>query len=303
MHRWYVVIAHMGYIFGMPYSTITSKIPSPADSAHFYAEYGPSSGFPVMAFHGTPGSHLERIFGDSALYDANVRLIVVERPGYGLSTFEEGRSLLAWPDEVIRLADELGLEQFSVMGFSGGGPYAAACAYKIPQRLTHTALISSPAPFSIPGLADAMLPGNRALFELAATDYRAAARQLESLVDSPVALFDLFEGPAPLPDKAVLADAVFRPMYQASLAESLRQGMLGMAYDMSLIARPWGFEPAAIGASVSVWHGEEDINVPSAMGAYLARTIPGCKRQILAGYGHFLAFARDREMLATLSGA
>ncbi len=251
-------------------------------------------------FHGTPGSRLERIFSEPALRDSSIRLIVVERPGYGLSGFQNDRTLLDWPHEIIRLADRLKLDRFSVAGFSGGGPYAAACACKIPDRLVHTALISSAAPYSVPGLTDAMLPGNRALFELARDDYQTAAQQLAAAIDSPERLFDLFESSAPAPDKAALSDNGFRTMYQANLAESIRQGMAGPAYDMALIAGPWGFEPAAITTSVSVWHGEMDLNTPLAMGRYLADTIPACRKHIFADYGHFLASAHETEILQAL---
>ena len=258
-------------------------------------------GFPVIAFHGTPGSRLERIFSEVALREAGIRLIVIERPGYGQSEFRDGYSLLEWPDEVIRLADALALDRFSVMGFSGGGPYAAACAYKIPERLVHAALISSGAPHDVPGLTDTMIPANRELFELTREDYQTAAQQLATLVDSPETLFGLFEAPAPAPDKVALANHEFRAMYRANLAESMRQGMVGLAYDMAVISRPWGFAPAAITANVSVWHGEMDLNAPPAMGRYLADTIPACRKHIFADQGHFLAPAHEKDILQTLS--
>ncbi len=53
----------------------------------------------------------------------------------GLSDFEPGRKILDWPNDVIQLADALEIDRFGVEGVSGGGPYAAACAYKIPDRL------------------------------------------------------------------------------------------------------------------------------------------------------------------------
>jgi len=267
-----------------------------------YAKYGPLDGFPVIVFHGSPGSRLERVVSDSALHEFNISFIMMERPGYGLSDFQENRSLLDWPDDVTRLADSLRLERFSIMGFSGGGPYAAACAYKIPERLIHTALVSSAAPFTVPGLTDAMQPGNRALFELARDNYVNAAQQLTAAIDRPEALFELLAASVSQPDKAVLADAVFSSLYRANLAESLRQGMDGPAYDMALVAQPWEFNVIDINANVSVWHGELDSNTPLAMGQYLAETIPDCQKHILPGCGHFLTFAHEKEILCALTG-
>lgn len=258
-------------------------------------------GFPVIAFHGAPGSRLECITGDSSLRETNTRLIVVERPGYGLSDFHEGRTLLDWPKDITCLADSLCLDRFSLLGFSGGGAYAAACAHCIPERLIHTALISSAAPFTVPGLTDAMPPANLALFELARDEYQAAEQQLAGVTNSPDALFNLLERTASAPDREILAGPEFRRMYADNLAESIHQGLMGLVYDLSLIAQPWGFETTEIKGDVSVWQGALDINTPNAMGEYLGATIPACQTHFFADAGHFLAFTHGKEILQTLN--
>ncbi len=83
-----------------------------------------------------------------------VRLVLPDRPGIGLSDFKPGRAILDWPDDVLALAGALGLERFAVMGLSGGGPYAAACAWKIPQRITRVGIISGVGPPEMPGAMD-----------------------------------------------------------------------------------------------------------------------------------------------------
>ncbi len=122
-----------------------------------YCEYGAPGGRPVFYFHGHPGSR--RDFpafdpGDIAR-ELGVRIIATDRPGHGLSDFQPGRRMLDWPDDVCELADALQLDTFAVLGISGGGPYAAACAYKIPQRLTATAIV--------PKMADALHGPDEAL--------------------------------------------------------------------------------------------------------------------------------------------
>src|SRR5689334_602661 len=113
-----------------------------------YAEYGNLDGVPVFLFHGTPGSRL--VLGEitTLAERLGIRLVVPERPGFGLSDFQPDRMILDWPDDVVELADRLTINRFGVIGVSGGGPYAAACAYKIPQRLTKVVMLSSPAPFN-----------------------------------------------------------------------------------------------------------------------------------------------------------
>jgi molybdopterin-guanine dinucleotide biosynthesis protein A len=107
-----------------------------------YAEYGDPAGFPVMFFHGTPGSRLKGSICADAAAGAGARLICPERPGYGLSDPKRGRRLLDWPDDVVDLAAGLGVDRFAVVGTSGGGPHTVACAYKIPERLTAVAILA-----------------------------------------------------------------------------------------------------------------------------------------------------------------
>jgi pimeloyl-ACP methyl ester carboxylesterase len=107
-----------------------------------YAEYGSSHGKTIFYFHGHPGSRFEARFLAEQTVQYGVRLIGVDRPGMGLSSFKRGRRILDWPDDAAELADSLQIEHFAVVGFSGGGPYALACAHKIPQRLTACGIIS-----------------------------------------------------------------------------------------------------------------------------------------------------------------
>ena len=107
-----------------------------------YALYGKPDGTPVFHFHGHPGSRLEGKLADRAARRLGVRLIVADRPGMGFSDYQPQRRLLDWPDTLVELADVLGIERFAVQGTSGGGPYALACAFRIPERLTACGVIA-----------------------------------------------------------------------------------------------------------------------------------------------------------------
>ncbi len=97
-----------------------------------YAEYGDSQGVPVFFFHGFPGSRFDGEYSGQAAAEMGIRLIAPDRPGMGHSDFQPNRRLLDWPADVGRLADTLGLDKFGVLGYSGGGPHALACAVRIP---------------------------------------------------------------------------------------------------------------------------------------------------------------------------
>ena len=122
-----------------------------------FADYGPQSGTPVMLFGGASGRYLKPC-SDEVLEDSGVRLILVERPGYGLSDFQPERTLLDWPDDVAQLADHMELARFAVVAGSTGGPYGAVCGSKLSDRLTSLTLVSALASFDVPGLREGMEP-------------------------------------------------------------------------------------------------------------------------------------------------
>jgi pimeloyl-ACP methyl ester carboxylesterase len=117
-----------------------------------FAEFGDRQGKPVFYFHGFPGSRLEARLADRISRESKIRFIGIDRPGYGLSSLKPGRTFVDWADDVIGLADALGVDRFSILGVSGGGPYAAACACKIPDRLDTIGIICGMGPVDVPGL-------------------------------------------------------------------------------------------------------------------------------------------------------
>lgn len=109
-----------------------------------WAEYGDPVGEPLLYMHGTPSCHLEATaFAiDRAAARLGVRLIVIDRPGMSDSAFQRGRRVLDWPGDVAVVADRLSIEQFAVLGYSGGGPYAAATAHALPERVQVLRLVA-----------------------------------------------------------------------------------------------------------------------------------------------------------------
>ena len=97
-----------------------------------------------------------------------MRLIAPDRPGFGESSFKPGRTIGAWADDVVQLADRLGLDRFALLGVSGGGPYALACAARMPDRVSRVALVGGLGPLSREELTKDMRPFNRSALRLAA---------------------------------------------------------------------------------------------------------------------------------------
>jgi len=268
-----------------------------------YAEFGDRAGAPVMYFHGWPGARVEGRLGDDAAKVSRVRLIAIDRPGMGLSTFQPSRELVDWPDDVVEVAASLGLNRFAVLGISGGGPYAAACAWKLPDRLTCAGIVSSLAPFDVPGAISSMGRRNRLTFQLVqrlnflrrilmARVAWSVSRRPERILES---------GVTAAADKKYLGRANVRKILEQSLREAFRAGSRGPAWEMGLYTQPWGFRLEEIRMPVRLWHGEDDVNAPISMGRYLATTIPGCRATFYPGEAHLHFVDRLAEILTALS--
>jgi pimeloyl-ACP methyl ester carboxylesterase len=269
-----------------------------------FAEYGARDGRPLLFFHGTPGARLLARVAHGVALSRNVRLIAPERPGFGRSDCQAGRRIAHWPDDVAALADALGLDRFAVAGVSGGGPYALACAWRLPDRIPIVGIVSGMAPLDDPASAAALGLRERRIFALlrrAPWVARAlAAAAVPVARRYPDQAFDLIAAHAPAPDRAILRQPAIRSGLIDDMREALRAGGRGAIHDLVLFSRPWGFRLADVQVPVVLWHGEADAQVPVAIARRLARQIPSCQARFLAGAGHFWLLDHYEEVLATL---
>ncbi len=269
-----------------------------------FAEYGDARGWPLVFFHGTPGSRLAASLLDDAARRCSVRVIAPERPGFGRSDPKPGRTLLDWSDDVIEITRALGVERFAVAGISGGGPYAAACAYRIPERLTGAAILSGIGPVDLPGATDGMLVFNRVSLWLA-RHLRPALRPVvagmaRSFRRDPERALRRAFARLPAADRELLAAADFRERFVADFVAATERTTHGMVDEFALFSRPWGFRLEDIRMRVHLWHGELDRNCPVAMGRAVARAIPDCVARFESAEGHLFMVRRGEELLKAL---
>jgi len=275
------------------------------DGRHLaYAEYGTSGGKPVFFFHGMPGSRLFRPY-DEITARLGVRLICVDRPGYGGSTFQPGRRILDWSGDIARLADALDIVKFSVTGHSGGGPYVAACAFALPERVNAAAILSGAGPLEAPGAAEAMSAVNR--FGSKAGRYLpwSVWKILVWLIyhrraGDPAAAMDKARGQRPQADDQQFRLPEVRQTCLASEVEAFRQGLNGLAWDARLLTRPWGFALEGLQVPVHIWQGTRDDQATVPMAHYLAAKIPGSRLTLCEGEAHLLLFPHWEEILKQL---
>jgi len=288
-----------------PESPREGRLTLPDGRTLAYAEYGDPAGRPLFFMQGAPSSRLFHHPDASIARGLGVRLILADRPGFGLSTFQPGRRILDWPADVAALADALGIGRFAVAGISAGGPYAAACAYAIPQRLTRVGLIAAGGPPDAPGALTGAASIRRIGYHLG----RRAPwllRPLFWLTMNPGRDPERFSrryaaGGAPA-DEEIMARPEIHAMFMCNYAEATRAGVRGFAWEVGLMARPWAFRLEEIVAPVTLWHGELDASTPPAMARYMAQAIPGCRATFLPNQGHLFIFDHWGEMLAALTG-
>jgi pimeloyl-ACP methyl ester carboxylesterase len=271
-----------------------------------YAEYGASNGAPVLLFHGLPGSRLSWGLLPDDPIPAGLRIIAPDRPGYGRSDPRPHRTLCDWADDVGQLADDLGIGEFAIVGVSGGGPGALACAWKMPRRLTSVGVVSCPAPTDAPGVFEDMSRTNRFFMKLA---WRLPwlstlnVRLLAAIIRrNPARYINLMKLKVHDVDKKIVVRPEILNMLALDFAEALRAGAAGMVDDMAANhGRPWGFPLDEIEAKVLFWFCELDRSVPPSMGRYLSRTVPNSEATFVPGAGHLWILLHLREVLDTVA--
>jgi len=265
-------------------------------------EYGASGGEPVLYFHGLPGSRVEARPADSIARDLGIRLIAPDRPGYGGSDPQDGYHLLDWPDAISQLADRLNIGKFSILGYSGGGPYAMACAHEIGDRIKRLSLVSSPAPFNTTVMQQYFNLDFKPLYELAVTDSYAALQQVSLLASTPEALLDLMRSQLPSSDSTIFTQESFQNQYLENLSLAIHKGVKGIVGDLYCLASPWQFSIENIDTPVDIWHGHEDRNCGFPIGEYLAETIHDTSTHFLDSKGHFYIFEKWSDVLENIKG-
>ncbi len=269
-----------------------------------YTEAGDLRGTPVFFLHGNPGSRYMRHPDDALTRSLGVRLITPDRPGYGLSDFLPGRTLLDMPSDLEQLANALGLGRFAIFGVSAGGPYVAACAFKLGERVSRAAIVSGAAPFDRPGAMEGVNRDYRNAYTMA-TWPEWLLHPLMAVHDRSVrlnpkkALAALMAHSSP-DDRAVLSDPAVGAMVSGFRFEATRQGVAGMRREANILLSPWGFRLEDILPEVHLWYWEGDTITPPQMGRYLQSRIPRTVPHFHTGGGHFSLFTHWKDILTAL---
>jgi pimeloyl-ACP methyl ester carboxylesterase len=268
---------------------------------------GDPDGRPVFVLHGTPGSRLGPHPRSAVLHRLGVRLISFDRPGYGGSDRLAARQVADVAEDVLAIADAYGLKKFAVVGRSGGGPHALACAALLPERTTRAAVLVGIAPHGADGLDwfDGMAHSNVMEFTAAANGYENIVAHTKAVAEevraNPASLLARLQTELPDSDRRVVADHGIRSMLIQTYAEALRASDYGWIDDALAFCSPWGFDPATVRVPVLLWHGASDVFSPASHARWLADRIPSAAVVVQAGAAHFGALDVLPDILRWLS--
>ena len=267
-----------------------------------YAEFGTPDGFPVMYCHGYPGNHRELEILQPFLEERSVaaRVIALNRPGYGSSTLQPNRTFLDWPSDVAEAADQLGIDRFSVIGVSGGGPFALACAHALADRVTSVGIAVGLAPVDATGMDKWAGPSPNKLIrriQFGTMSYAFKRGQEDRFLEKAVPQMGEV-------DARFLETPEARDWFINLTREAFAQGGQAAAHEGGLYRKPWGFDPQQVTQTTRLWYGGADETVPAAVGQWLADRIPNSENVVWPEHGHFSWVASEKaaEVFAKAAG-
>ncbi len=267
-------------------------------------------GKPVFYFHGQPSSRLDVLYLKEYANSRNLKIIGVDRPGFGLSSYTPRSSLRDFADDVNHLAEYLGIDKFTLIGYSAGGPCAITYIALFPDRVTQAVIISSP---SLPMNLDELLSGLERIIAKLASKFETigiwSLKQVKNVylkaAKDPTAYLESKEGKKylenmPEDDARLFKDETFRNGLYRTLMEFYRQGDDGIRSlyeEAQLWMKGWDVDLSQIPAGlVHIWHGSDDKTIPVSNAIRNAEAIPGAQLEIVEGKGHWF-WLDKQEML------
>jgi pimeloyl-ACP methyl ester carboxylesterase len=269
-----------------------------------WSEYGDSSGVPILYFHGWPGSRLE-----ASIYDARrlagFHLYSLDRPGMGLSDLQPLRRIGDWPKDVAAFTEIMGLSRFSILGVSGGGPYALACASSNLRGLVRVGVVGGVGPINSSLDLGGSAWWNRLLFQTYSRHPGFARRVFHfaaSIISRrPLLCLKIFKRSLPPEDREVLERGRIKNRLPELIREPFRRGPLGVSLDGELYCQAWNFRLEDTRFPVFLWHGKKDRNVPYQMSVALSEKIPESKLKLFSNQGHLsLPISQIETILTTI---
>ena len=254
---------------------------------------GDPDGNPVFLLHGTPGGRSGPRPRGIVLHRLGIRLISYDRPGYTGSDRLLDRRVADARIDVEAIADYFGIDRFSIVGRSGGGPHALACAALLNKRVICAAALCSLAPRDAVGLdwSAGMADSNVQAFGDAEANLGGLIATLDEQAgkvrSNSEGLLKILWPELVNHDRDVIGDIALRRIMTKIHAEALRETTDGWIDDVIALSHPWDFDLSEIIAPVKLWSGSDDVFSPTAHTHWLAERIGSAELDIVPGAAHF----------------
>jgi pimeloyl-ACP methyl ester carboxylesterase len=288
---------------------MTTKAPDPrevpvAGRVVGVYEYGDPAGAPVMVLHGTPACGAGFAWADEPARERGLRLIAPDRPGVGLSSPVESWAVADYPAELAALADAMDIDRFAVWGYSGGGPYAVACAALLTNRATNAAIAAGMGQVGVWAKPDDFEKTDRQMLGLAVRR-PALARVILGITGrlarmSPKSAMKSFAKQLNDSDREIVPTLGTPAEAMALFTGAFLRGARGVVADYAALAHPWGVAVERIEIPVAVFHGDADTMVPLRHSEELVARVPSARLTVWPAAGHLGTVAHVGEILDAL---
>lgn len=274
----------------------------PSNRVLSFSDIGPEKGLPVIAFPPTSGSRLQVHPDISVLFDLNIRLITVDKPGIGYSTTVENYDLQYVAEYIEALADQLSLESFALLGLCGGTAHALSASSILKERVLHTTLISSVSPYQSVDLFKGSKSSH--LIELATRIpqllYPLITLSVSNLMKESDKYYTQLFPQLCESDKQAILKSDFNDNFLLSLRECMRQGPKAFCDELALLGKDWGIDFALVTQPITFWHGKEDHYVPIHLIQFFSDKFVNAELIEVEECGHFLIYYKWFEILKDL---
>ena len=270
-----------------------------------WSECGLLGGRPVLRLPGMPGSRFSLRTDQTPWVERGLRVITVERPGFGVSTRLPGRGFVEHADDLAAILDHLGLGRVPVYGGSGGAPHVLAFAGRHPDRVSACSIGDGAAPMTDDEV-DQQVDFNVAADGLArlgkVDELRAMLDEVRaSILADPIAGFRAIMDTAPAADQEIMADPAWQAAFARGICEALAPGVDGWVDEALAVNGDWcDVDLTAVTSTVTWWHSEDDRNCPLSAAQRLVGRLPNARLIVSTGDGHLVADGGEGECLDEL---
>ena len=264
-------------------------------------------GKPVIYFHGTASSRLEILLLKEFANNNRFKLIGIDRPGYGLSTFTNRIGLRDFAEDVNMLTDYLKLSSFAVLSWSGGGPFAITYTALFPKKVTHTLAVGSPAlPFDTSeahngNLLAKVAMKNRFFATWGLKFFRrtilTANQDIDGYLKSRGGKNMVMDWPKP--DRKFFADTAWLKKMYTAMAEGFRQegSVKAIFQEHQLFLNSWSEQIGRIPAGkLTLWQGAQDKTCPVGNAQKIAQAVKGTHVELFPNEGHCVLFGQIQSL-------